>query len=156
LSLVATCLKFVQKVLVDHLYFEISIVASTTTENPPTGFLFLCPTPDFRSGASSFRWPDCPAYWCLDPFGIERLNTEEAIQLGFPTMKFKMAGSGHSCDGSVYAGLRQLHREKGFSPDSQNIARHLGEPLYQLASEIDTPFVRGKATFPKSKCETEC
>jgi hypothetical protein len=57
-----------------------------TTERPPTGFLFLCPE-DFKVFTSSVRWPDCPAYWSLHPTGADILGTEEAAQLGFPSIK---------------------------------------------------------------------
>ncbi|KAJ7755486.1 hypothetical protein B0H16DRAFT_715739 [Mycena metata] len=43
-----------------------------------------------------------------------------------------------SWDASVYAGLRKFHRAKGFDPDSQDVARHLGYPLYQVSpQELD-------------------
>ncbi|KAJ7821418.1 hypothetical protein B0H13DRAFT_1660301, partial [Mycena leptocephala] len=34
-----------------------------------------------------------------------------------------------SWDADVYAALRQFHRAKGFDPDSQDVARHLGYPF---------------------------
>ncbi|KAF7328500.1 hypothetical protein MVEN_02537000 [Mycena venus] len=61
-------------VLVEEVDFELKI--SATTEDSPEGFLFLCPVTDFRMAQSLFRWPDCPAYWSLDPMGAERLSTE--------------------------------------------------------------------------------
>ncbi|KAJ6555820.1 hypothetical protein B0H19DRAFT_1376843 [Mycena capillaripes] len=63
------------------------IVISANDEDPPAGFLFLCPTEDFRTGQFSFWWPECPAYWSLDPLGNERLTAEEATELGFPTFQ---------------------------------------------------------------------
>ncbi|KAJ6464417.1 hypothetical protein C8R45DRAFT_1174560 [Mycena sanguinolenta] len=54
----------------------------------PEGYLFVCPPQDFRisteSHANLYQWPDCPAYWSLDPSGADRLNTEDARILGFP------------------------------------------------------------------------
>ncbi|KAJ7756021.1 hypothetical protein B0H14DRAFT_3512300 [Mycena olivaceomarginata] len=47
---------------------------------------------------------------------------------------------GSSWDASVYARIRQFHRGKGFDPDSQDLALYLGQPLYELPSEIDLPF----------------
>ncbi|KAJ7037126.1 hypothetical protein C8F04DRAFT_916634, partial [Mycena alexandri] len=98
----------------------------------PTGYLFLCPPTAFQAGSSSFRWPDSPAYWSLDPLGIEHLSTEEAMALGFPSLLLNTIVYGYSCDASVYAGLRQFHAAKGFDSDSQDVARHLGYPLYEL------------------------
>jgi hypothetical protein len=51
---------------------------------------------------------------------------------------------GKSWDASVYTGLRQFHQAKGFDPDSQDVARHLGQPLYQLLSETDGSFAHSK------------
>ncbi|KAJ6555908.1 hypothetical protein B0H19DRAFT_1292742 [Mycena capillaripes] len=42
---------------------------------------------NFRTGPFSFRWPECPAYWSLDPLGLERLTAEEATELGFPSLR---------------------------------------------------------------------
>jgi hypothetical protein len=42
-------------------------------------------------------------------------------------------------EASVYGGLRQFHQAKGFDLDSQDLARHLGVPLYQLSNEMVAP-----------------
>ncbi|KAJ6555810.1 hypothetical protein B0H19DRAFT_136683 [Mycena capillaripes] len=125
-------------VLIESISFD--IVISASEEEPPAGFLFLCPTDDFQTGPFSFWWPECPAYWSLDPFGVERLTAEEATELGFPSFRLNTNIFARSWDASVYAGLRQFHKAKGFDPDSQDVARYLGEPLYQLSNEIDVPF----------------
>jgi hypothetical protein len=49
-----------------------------------------------------------------------------------------------SWDGSLYAGLSQFHRPKGFDPDTPDIAWHLGYPLYELSSDKNVPFAHGK------------
>jgi hypothetical protein len=108
------------------------------------GFLFLCPERDFQTGPSSFRWPACPAYWSLDSSGVERLSAEDATALGFPFISLHTEVRGRSWDTSVYAGLRLFHQAKGFDPDSQDVARHLGHALYQLTPEADGPFAHGK------------
>ncbi|KAJ6569252.1 hypothetical protein B0H19DRAFT_1066012 [Mycena capillaripes] len=125
-------------VLVNGISFAVEI--SGTSEDPPTGFLFLCPENDFQSGPSSFRWPLCPAYWSFDSLGVERLNAEEAPQHGFPYIRLITTIDAWSWDASVYAGLRQFHQANGFDPDSQDVARHLRNRLYQLSSETDPPF----------------
>ncbi|KAJ7732281.1 hypothetical protein B0H16DRAFT_1427137, partial [Mycena metata] len=122
-----------QYALVNHVKFHITI--GNTREDTPSGYLFLCPTINFQTGPSSFRWPDCPAYWSLDPSGGNRLSAEEATQLGFPSLQLNTQVHGYSWDASVYAGLRQFHQAKGFNPDSQDIARHLGYPLFQLSGD---------------------
>ncbi|KAJ7107466.1 hypothetical protein C8R44DRAFT_554410, partial [Mycena epipterygia] len=97
--------------------------------NSPNGYLFLCPSQHFQTSASSFRFPDRPAYWSLDPSGAQSLRPEEADRLGFPSVKTRTEVWTRSWDASVYAGLRKFHEAKGFDPDSQDVARYLGEPL---------------------------
>ncbi|KAJ7315799.1 hypothetical protein DFH08DRAFT_419984 [Mycena albidolilacea] len=120
-------------VVVNSIYFEFTISVITTA---PKGFLFLCPAENFQTGPSSFVFPDCPAYWSLDPLGIDKLNTADAASLGFPSIRLSMKVKGKSWDTSLYAGLRHFHLVKGFDPDSQDVARHLGHPLYRLSREM--------------------
>ncbi|KAF7374233.1 hypothetical protein MSAN_00306100 [Mycena sanguinolenta] len=115
-------------VVVEQVHFDLTI----SEGNIPHGFLFFCPPEDFRTGPTSLKWPDCPVYWSLDPTGAERLAPEEAISLGFPSFLLSIRIYGRSWDASVYAGLRQFHTAKGFDPDSQDVARHLGHKLYRL------------------------
>ncbi|KAJ7232925.1 hypothetical protein C8J57DRAFT_1383051 [Mycena rebaudengoi] len=124
---------------VAEVRFEITI--EETEQTPPEGYLFLCPRANFKTGPNSFRWPACPAYWSLDPFGDERLSAEDAENQGFPSIELTSRMWGRSWDTSIYAGLRQFHQDKGFDPDSQNVARHLGHKLFQVVSNHDLPFV---------------
>ncbi|KAJ7713335.1 hypothetical protein B0H16DRAFT_544873 [Mycena metata] len=112
----------------------------TIKEDAPPGYLFLCPKEAFETGPLLSKWPDCPAYWSLDPSGVERLSTKDATHLGFPPCQLTTKVSGWSWDDSVYAGLRQFHQGKGFDPDSQDVALHLGHPLYQVSSGRDPLF----------------
>jgi hypothetical protein len=73
----------------------------------------------------------------------------DASALGFPSISLSTDVRGWSWDDSVYAGLRQFHQGKGFDPDSLDVARHLGQPLCQLASEIDPLFAHGESTIRK-------
>ncbi|KAJ7875052.1 hypothetical protein B0H13DRAFT_2057054 [Mycena leptocephala] len=57
---------------------------------------------------------------------------EEATQNGFPSIEPITTIKGVSWDATVYAGLRQFHQAKGFDPDSLDLARELGCPLYQI------------------------
>jgi len=128
---------FEDYVVVNTLYFEFVISATTTALK---GFLFLCPAKDFQTGPASFAWPECPAYWSLDPLGVERLSTKDVTDLGFPSIRLSMRIEGISWDTSIYAGIRQFHEDKGFDPDTQDVARYLGHPLYQLSAELNVPF----------------
>ncbi|KAJ7035163.1 hypothetical protein C8F04DRAFT_1099284 [Mycena alexandri] len=131
---------FVDHVMVDRIRFSVRVLPSVGT--PPGGYLFLCPQNEFQTGSSSFKWPDWSAYWSLDPLGVERLTAKEATSLGFPSLLFTTTIAGRSWDASVYTGLRQFHTAKGFDPESQEIARHLGCPMYTISSRTESPLVR--------------
>ncbi|KAJ7899757.1 hypothetical protein B0H13DRAFT_2518450, partial [Mycena leptocephala] len=124
--------------VVEDASFNINI--SEALEHCPPGYLFVCPEKYLQIGPSSFRFPDCPAYWSLDPLGAERLSPEEAADLGFPSIGLITIIFPDSWDAGVYSGLRQFHQAKGFDPDSQEVARHLGYPLLQLTSAMDPLF----------------
>ncbi|KAJ7676987.1 hypothetical protein DFH06DRAFT_616491 [Mycena polygramma] len=133
---------FQQYIFVRQVDFWFRI--SVPTSNPPRGFLFLCPAKDFRTRSFSFKTPDNPAYWSLDPSGVQRLSQADATALGFPRIwLFTVEISGRSWDANAYIALRQFHRAKGFDPDSQEVARHLGYPAYQLAGEVKALFAQG-------------
>ncbi|KAJ7231547.1 hypothetical protein C8J57DRAFT_1533622 [Mycena rebaudengoi] len=69
-----------------------------------------------------------------------RLGSEEAEKPGFPSFTMRMCVSTRSWDDIVYAGIRDFHRAKGFDPYSQDVARELGYPLYEVcAHETDVP-----------------
>ncbi|KAJ6512457.1 hypothetical protein C8R45DRAFT_776158, partial [Mycena sanguinolenta] len=72
-------------------------------------------------------------YWSFDQSGAERLAPEDAANLAFPSFRLSTEVEENSWDASVYAGLRQFHEAKGFDPDSQDVARHLGHPLFQVS-----------------------
>jgi hypothetical protein len=71
---------------------------------------------------------------------------EEVTRLGFPSIQLSMELWGRYWDASVYAGLRQFHQAKEFDPDSQDVARKLGYPLFQLSTEVDPPFSHSEPT----------
>ncbi|KAJ6462841.1 hypothetical protein C8R45DRAFT_523751 [Mycena sanguinolenta] len=129
---------FEDYVFLYHIEFQLKIFR--TTEDSPPGFLFLCPSEDFQTGPSSLCWPACPAYWSLDPSGVDRLSPEDATHLGFPPFVLTTRADGSYWDASVYEGLRQFHQAKGFDPYSQDVARHLDKPLYQVSSQVEAPF----------------
>ncbi|KAF7330733.1 hypothetical protein MSAN_02445900 [Mycena sanguinolenta] len=109
----------------------------------PTGYLFICPPDDFRTDtephAHVYKWPACPAYWSLSPSGADRLSTEDARILGFPAIHIETVMDGYSWDRSVYEGLHRFHEGKGFNPESQEVARQLGYPLFEVLNDC-TPF----------------
>ncbi|KAF8134049.1 hypothetical protein K438DRAFT_2031490 [Mycena galopus ATCC 62051] len=139
------CLKITSNyeayVLVTQINCHLNIFGSK--ESTPAGYLFLCPWADLGLDIpGQFRLPECPSYWSTDPSGAKRLATEGAKALGFPNIQLEMRAEGYSWDGSVYVGLHQFHQGKGFDPESQDVARHLGYPLLRLPGELDAPFSR--------------
>ncbi|KAJ6472867.1 hypothetical protein C8R47DRAFT_1053935 [Mycena vitilis] len=146
-----------QYALLHSVYFSWILSPATSSHFPSQGWLFLCPAAQLRSGPCSFRWPDCAAYWSYDPFGAQRLSRQEAEEAGFPLIELRMWASGKLWDSTDYAGLRRFHEAKGFAPDSQEIARHLGHPLYQLCDELagETPFAHGKLSFFPNQWSTD-
>ncbi|KAF7368047.1 hypothetical protein MSAN_00870600 [Mycena sanguinolenta] len=85
--------------------------------NPPDGYLFVCSPTDLQTGPTSFRWPDCPAYWYLDPSGSKPLTLEEASNLGFPQLELTTEACVLSWDDMVYIGIRKFHEGKGIDSD---------------------------------------
>ncbi|KAJ7795772.1 hypothetical protein B0H14DRAFT_2532156 [Mycena olivaceomarginata] len=132
-------------------WIVVEITVSPTIPHPPEGYLFLFPPEQFHIGPSlSSKWPEYPAYWSLHPSGVERLSWEDAASLGFPRIGILEYAVGYSWDSSVYEGLRQFHQAKGFDPDSQELALHLREPLYELSSQANTSFAHSESAISAS------
>ncbi|KAJ7622534.1 hypothetical protein FB45DRAFT_1032196 [Roridomyces roridus] len=72
------------------------------------------------------------------------LSDEEALRLGFPSIEMEIDVEGCSWDSSVYEGLRKFHKAKGFDPDSQEVAIHVGDPLYEPCLESRRSFACGE------------
>ncbi|KAJ7871845.1 hypothetical protein B0H14DRAFT_2723171 [Mycena olivaceomarginata] len=123
-------------VCVTEITFILRCLPNTHNTEGPEGYLFICPPENFRTGVDSFQWPNCPAYWSHDPSGTARLSTEDAKAFGFPVIHIETRVYGCSWDARVYEGLRRFHRGRGFDPDSQEAAIHLGYPLYKLSSVV--------------------
>lgn len=119
---------------VDKIEFVLEIPA--TIVDPPDGYLFLCPPKDFETELSSYRWPDVPFYWSLHSSGAERLSMEDAVDLGFPSLRLSTEMMTTSWpEASLYARLHQFHRANSFDPDS-----------HQLSTEINAPFVHRESS----------
>ncbi|KAJ6582624.1 hypothetical protein DFH09DRAFT_912449, partial [Mycena vulgaris] len=91
------------------------------------------------------------AYWALDSLGLQRLSMKEGTGLGFPSVTFHTVIDAYSWDANVYAGLVQFHQAKGFDPDSQDVARHLGYPLYRLNSARSVAFPHGECAISSER-----
>ncbi|KAJ7664147.1 hypothetical protein B0H17DRAFT_303547 [Mycena rosella] len=127
----------------EGLKYRLKLVGSM--EHIPLGYLFLCPLADLQSDdPSCFRHVECPAYWSLDLSGTERLSTEDAEKLEFPAIELEMEAHGWACDASVYDGLREFHRAKGFDPYSHDVALQLEHTLFQLSNRLEASFPHGE------------
>ncbi|KAJ7509617.1 hypothetical protein B0H11DRAFT_1253501 [Mycena galericulata] len=110
-------------------------------EHLPDGYLFLCPLNDLQTPADGFfQTTDSQAYWSLDASGIQKLSVEEAVSLGFPALVLQVGIFSTKWGEYEYGALRQFYQAKGFDPDSQDVARHLGYPLYQIYPQTGAPF----------------
>ncbi|KAJ7622123.1 hypothetical protein FB45DRAFT_927044 [Roridomyces roridus] len=125
--------------IVQRIQFHVSI-SPPTVEDLPQGYLFLCPMEWFKVGSASFRFPLVTPwfYWSLDPTGDEILSPEQALSLGFPSLETSIACSTTHWEARAYDALRTFHEGKGFDPDSQDVAIHLGYPLYHLWGNTET------------------
>jgi hypothetical protein len=132
-----------KQAMITAITFEFKIPPPQTSA--PAGYLFVCPMERFQTGPHSFRWPAFPA-WSLDRSGASILSTEEATHMGFPSMESNATVRTRSYDASVYAGLRKFHEAKGFDAESQDVARHLGVPLYQIPGRKEGPCAHGATT----------
>ncbi|KAJ7667183.1 hypothetical protein B0H17DRAFT_256299 [Mycena rosella] len=119
-------------VFVDEVAYYLQLAKPSARPSP--GYLFLCPFQDLQHASTA-------AYWSCDPSGIERRG---------PALKLIVKAWGHSWDAFLYAGLQQFHRGKGFDPRSQDVARHLGFPLYRLSPRA----VVGKEDVSKNEKQT--
>ncbi|KAJ7636311.1 hypothetical protein FB45DRAFT_741758 [Roridomyces roridus] len=137
-------------VLIDSLATYAHMMRPASNKENSGGYLFLCPSNDLLSSSNSPQWPECPYFWSFDPSGQDRLNAEEATSHGFPAVEMSMTFWGKSWDTKVYQALRTLHAFKGFDPDSQELAIHLGQPLFQLSGEAEESFGHG-ASQPSSE-----
>ncbi|KAJ7651300.1 hypothetical protein FB45DRAFT_890202 [Roridomyces roridus] len=124
---------------IDCLQITIGIAGPCVQELYPRYF-FLCPLEHFSRGSNSFGLPEYPWFWSFDPTGKDRFTGEAAANHGFPAVTVDMVICLHSWDASVYDALRKFHIAKGFDPESQAVAIHLGYPLYQLTSEEEDAF----------------
>ncbi|KAJ7607726.1 hypothetical protein FB45DRAFT_846610 [Roridomyces roridus] len=108
------------------------------------GYLFVCPPEHLRRDKASFAWPQLPWFWSLDPLGISPLTPENAQSLGFPEITQYISASGSRWDTGVYEGLREFHTAKGFDRYSQDLAKHLGCTLMEIAGDTETPHAYGQ------------
>ncbi|KAK7029954.1 hypothetical protein R3P38DRAFT_3188871 [Favolaschia claudopus] len=126
--------------LLDEVDFKVQLKPHSTKPaawHPSNGYLFLCPPESLQIAHASFKLPEHIGYFSLDSSGLDRLSMEQAAEFGFPTLSISVWGAGSYWRDTFYAGLRQFHQGKGFDPNSQDVARHLNLPLYQLYSDYE-------------------
>ncbi|KAK6984890.1 hypothetical protein R3P38DRAFT_3292252 [Favolaschia claudopus] len=125
---------------VQQVKYIYRMLPSESTPLPSQAFLFLPSMRELMSyNGARLRYPDISRCWSFDPAGVKRLTDEEASELGFPEVELRMEAHGHYWDPSVYEGIREFHQAKGFDSESQDVAKHLGHPLYRLSNGVDPP-----------------
>jgi hypothetical protein len=129
--------------LVDGIDYYIQLCGPT--HGLPPGYLFVCPSAELEADESAcFRIPDRVAYWSLHPSGFDRLSDEEAETLGFPAIQLKVQVAVISWDASVYDGISQFQKAKGFNPHSQEVTIELGCPLLQVSCDREVLLAHSK------------
>jgi hypothetical protein len=129
--------------LVDGINYSLQL--SGATDNLFFGYLFLCPLAELQAeDPTCFQIPAQPAYWSLEPSGVNRLSREVAEDLGFPAIQLQMWVGGKSWDTNVYDGIHRFHEAKGFDPYSQDVAIELGWPLVRMSCDRETLLTRSK------------
>ncbi|KAJ7656230.1 hypothetical protein B0H17DRAFT_1213838 [Mycena rosella] len=83
--------------LVEFVQYRLTLIGPL--DSAPVGYLFLYPVLDLQSHEPiRLGYPDFPAYWSLDPSGAQRLSTEKAENIGFPSIALEMEAWGCSWD----------------------------------------------------------
>ncbi|KAF7331347.1 hypothetical protein MKEN_00012400 [Mycena kentingensis (nom. inval.)] len=124
--------------LVENIHVDVGFLPNAASESL-NAYCFLAP-------ASTVFQPDnliaSVAYWSMDPTGNERLSTADARRLGLPELSISAYIQGTKYPDAFYDEIDAFHRAKGFDPDSADVARHLGLPVFEL-----TPSAR-----PRTRC----
>ncbi|KAJ7209207.1 hypothetical protein GGX14DRAFT_331468, partial [Mycena pura] len=94
-------------------------------------FLFICPPASLLSSdGTRLQIPERLVYWSFDPNGAQPLTIIDELKFGLPLIAPSLEVVGKKFDASVYTGLHQFYRGKGFDPESLDVARHEGHPLF--------------------------
>ncbi|KAK7013002.1 hypothetical protein R3P38DRAFT_1514587 [Favolaschia claudopus] len=89
-------------------------------------------TPD----GTHLQYPTEQPCW-FDPVRNEPLSMDKAEMLGLPAIELTIDVTSVYIDKSTLQQLREFHQGKGFDPDSQEIAKHLGYALYYFGNTGD-------------------
>ncbi|KAK6966768.1 hypothetical protein R3P38DRAFT_3152229 [Favolaschia claudopus] len=101
--------------------------------------LFIPPRSAFLTpDGTRLQYPAEQPYW-FDTWHQESLSADKAERLGLPVIELSIDFESVYLDKSTLELIRAFHQGKGFDPDSQNIAKHLGHPLYYFGNEGDPP-----------------
>ncbi|KAJ7356792.1 hypothetical protein DFH08DRAFT_465447 [Mycena albidolilacea] len=127
---------FVYRIRLDVHILPLKLVQPPAVPSESKAFLFICPPASLLSSdGTQFQIPERLAYWSFDPNGAQPLTTIDTLKFGLPLIAPSLEVVSKKFDGSVYTGLHQFHRGKGFDPESQDVTRHEGHPLFCLSIE---------------------
>ncbi|KAK6983800.1 hypothetical protein R3P38DRAFT_3112382 [Favolaschia claudopus] len=128
---------------------QVHVFCEVTGSAPPSLhkiWLFLPPYQAFLStDLTRYCFPDDEPYWSFDPSGKGHLSSNEAIALELPHCQLEISVYHTFVDEALLKDLHTFHTSKGFNPDSQEVAKYLGLPLFCFGDEGDpspSPLIR--------------
>ncbi|KAK7001918.1 hypothetical protein R3P38DRAFT_3367891 [Favolaschia claudopus] len=122
------------------IYASYSFTSWQLPESLGEIFLFLPPSRGFFTpNLTRCCFTTEEHYWSFDPSGKDRLSPNEALNLGLPQASLEILVSQIYVDEALFKDLHTFHTMKGFNADSQEIAKHLGLPLFYFGDEGDPP-----------------
>ncbi|KAK7057845.1 hypothetical protein R3P38DRAFT_3169351 [Favolaschia claudopus] len=116
--------------------------------------LFLPPAKDLLSpDGARLQYSNRAPYWSLHPSGNPPLAPELVSALGLPSVQTKISINGIFFSPQFYESIAQFHRQKGFDPTSQDVAREMGLPLYHLVDDETDPVQPSPLDFSSENWE---
>lgn len=124
----------------DKFTLQGTFMADTPAEDsliPPQFFFFICPADfELNCGLPVVQVPGTgQAYWSSDPLGSGKFSTDIAVLFDLPELEFRSEACHHSFGSHYWDILRKVHQNRGFDPDTQDVARHLNYPLFKFYPE---------------------
>ncbi|KAK7001948.1 hypothetical protein R3P38DRAFT_3367905 [Favolaschia claudopus] len=123
---------------IDSICVDCTLTSYIQPRSPEKIFLFLPPYNTFLSAdLTRYGFPREGSYWSFDPCGNDRLSANEALNLGLPQARIDISVTHYFVDDAFLKDVHAFHARKGFDPDRQEIAEHLGLALYCFADSED-------------------
>ncbi|KAF8174607.1 hypothetical protein K438DRAFT_1848563 [Mycena galopus ATCC 62051] len=136
----------VQSLLIDRVDFSVTVwhpaeafaLRGTFMADAPMDDLYLflfSPRIQIIDGCPTVGIPATAYYWSFTPDGSEPLSGEILEDISAPQVLLQAGLVGRSWTERDYQLVRELCLEKGFNPESPDLANHLGYPLAKMHPE---------------------